>query len=115
MGSTAPTARKQNSVAANTYANATSWGRRSARGRADKSATLPRPTCHPAGRFDDLARTRSCPMARGDVRIGVTLAFEECKRRNYMTNKSKRNNPDRIALRKYCKWCKTHTSHRETR
>ena len=31
------------------------------------------------------------------------------------TNKSKRNNPDRITLRKYCKWCKQHTSHRETR
>ena len=45
-------------------------------------------------------------MARGDVRIGVTLACEECKRRNYMTNKSKRNNPDRIALRKFCKWCR---------
>lgn len=54
-------------------------------------------------------------MARGDVRIGVTLACEECKRRNYMTKKSKRNNPDRIALRKYCKWCRNHTSHKETR
>ena len=48
-------------------------------------------------------------MARGDVRIAVTLACEECKRRNYQTNKSKRNNPDRIALRKYCKWCRRHT------
>ena len=38
-------------------------------------------------------------MARGDVRIAVTLACEECKRRNYQTNKSKRNNPDRISLR----------------
>ncbi len=45
-------------------------------------------------------------MARGDVRIAVTLACEECKRRNYQTNKSKRNNPDRISLRKYCKWCR---------
>src|SRR3954452_4930699 len=54
-------------------------------------------------------------MARGDVRIAVTLACEECKRRNYQTNKSKRNNPDRITLRKYCKWCRSHTSHRETR
>ena len=35
-------------------------------------------------------------MARGDVRIAVTLACEDCKRRNYQTNKSKRNNPDRI-------------------
>ena len=54
-------------------------------------------------------------MARGDVRIAVTLACEVCKRRNYQTNKSKRNNPDRISLRKYCRWCKQHTGHRETR
>jgi large subunit ribosomal protein L33 len=54
-------------------------------------------------------------MARGDVRIAVTLACEECKRRNYQTNKSKRNNPDRISMRKYCRWCRRHTSHRETR
>jgi large subunit ribosomal protein L33 len=58
---------------------------------------------------------RADTMARGDVRIAVTLACEECKRRNYQTNKSKRNNPDRISLRKYCKWCRQHTGHRETR
>ena len=49
-------------------------------------------------------------MARGDVRIAVTLACEECKRRNYQTNKSKRNNPERITLRKYCRWCRRHTA-----
>ena len=54
-------------------------------------------------------------MARGDVRIAITLACEECKRRNYQTNKSKRNNPDRVTLRKFCRWCRRHTSHRETR
>ena len=48
-------------------------------------------------------------MARGDVRIAVTLACEECKRRNYQTEKSKRNDPDRIELRKYCRWCGRHT------
>jgi large subunit ribosomal protein L33 len=55
------------------------------------------------------------PMARGDVRIAVTLACEECKRRNYQTEKSKRNNPDRIEFRKYCRWCGKHTPHKETR
>ena len=54
-------------------------------------------------------------MARGDVRIAVTLACEDCKRRNYQTNKSKRNNPERLQLRKYCRWCRCHTAHRETR
>ena len=42
-------------------------------------------------------------MARGDVRIAVTLACEDCKRRNYQTNKSKRNDPERINFKKYCK------------
>jgi large subunit ribosomal protein L33 len=54
-------------------------------------------------------------MARGDVRIAVTLACEECKRRNYQTNKSRRNSPNRIELRKYCRWCRRHTPHKETR
>jgi len=54
-------------------------------------------------------------MARGDVRIAVTLACEECKRRNYQTEKSKRNNPDRVELRKFCRWCRKHTPHKETR
>ena len=54
-------------------------------------------------------------VARGDIRIAVTLACEDCKRRNYQTNKSKRNNPDRIELRKYCRWCGKHTPHKETR
>ncbi len=54
-------------------------------------------------------------MARGDVRIAVTLACEDCKRRNYQTNKSRRNSPDRVELRKYCRWCGKHTAHKETR
>ena len=59
--------------------------------------------------------TPSGAMARGDVRIAVTLACEECKRRNYNSEKSKRNHPDRIELRKYCRWCGSHTAHKETR
>jgi large subunit ribosomal protein L33 len=54
-------------------------------------------------------------MARGDVRVAATLACEVCKRRNYQTKKNKRNTPDRLTLSKYCRWCRTHTSHKETR
>lgn len=54
-------------------------------------------------------------MARGDVRVAITLACEDCKRRNYQTKKNKRNSPDRLAVSKYCKWCRSHTSHKETR
>jgi large subunit ribosomal protein L33 len=53
-------------------------------------------------------------MATG-VRVGITLACVECKRRNYQTEKSKRNDPDRIEFKKYCRWCGRHTPHRETR
>ncbi|MDI6800380.1 MAG: 50S ribosomal protein L33 [Actinomycetota bacterium] len=49
------------------------------------------------------------------MRTIITLACTECKRRNYATNKNKRNDPDRIELKKYCKWCKNHTLHKETR
>ncbi len=49
------------------------------------------------------------------MRQMVTLACAECKRRNYATNKNKRNDPNRIELKKYCKWCKKHTLHKETR
>ncbi len=63
----------------------------------------------------EVACQSSGAMARGDIRIAVTLACEECKRRNYQSEKSKRNDPDRIELRKYCRWCGRHTPHKETR
>jgi large subunit ribosomal protein L33 len=49
------------------------------------------------------------------VRVAITLACTECKRRNYQTQKSKRNSPDRVEFKKYCRWCGRHTPHRETR
>jgi large subunit ribosomal protein L33 len=45
----------------------------------------------------------------------ITLACSVCKRRNYVTTKNKKNDPDRLELRKYCRWCRKHTPHRETR
>ncbi len=49
------------------------------------------------------------------MRNAVTLACVECKQRNYQTNKNKKNDPDRIELNKYCKFCKKHTLHKETK
>ena len=49
------------------------------------------------------------------MRVSVTLACTECKQRNYDTKKNKRNTTDRIELKKYCRFCKEHTLHRETR
>ncbi|MDR7483613.1 MAG: 50S ribosomal protein L33 [Armatimonadota bacterium] len=50
-----------------------------------------------------------------DLRPIVTLACTVCRRRTYTTTKNKRNDPDRLERRKYCKWCRRHTPHRETR
>ena len=49
------------------------------------------------------------------LRTRITLACTECKQRNYQTNKNKKNDPDRIELNKYCKFCKKHTLHKETK
>ncbi|WP_200967086.1 50S ribosomal protein L33 [Insulibacter thermoxylanivorax] len=49
------------------------------------------------------------------MRVIVTLACTVCKQRNYTTNKNKRTHPDRMELRKHCKFCNQHTIHRETR
>jgi large subunit ribosomal protein L33 len=54
-------------------------------------------------------------MAKTGVRVPITLACTECKRRNYQSEKSKRNTPDRVEFKKYCRWCRQHTLHRETR
>ena len=50
-----------------------------------------------------------------DKRIKVTLACSECKQRNYNTMKNKKNDPDRLEMSKYCRFCKKHTSHKETK
>ena len=34
---------------------------------------------------------------------------------NYDSQKNKKNDPDRIEVKKYCKFCKKHTVHKETK
>ncbi len=50
-----------------------------------------------------------------EVRVKVTLVCTECKQRNYDTKKNKKNNPDRLELKKYCKFCRKHTLHKESK
>ncbi len=45
----------------------------------------------------------------------VTLACTDCKRRTYSTTKNRTSHPGRMQLRKYCRFCRTHVLHRETR
>jgi large subunit ribosomal protein L33 len=50
-----------------------------------------------------------------DRRVHVTLECSNCKRRNYITEKNRHNNRDRIELKKHCRFCGNHTLHKETR
>ena len=54
-------------------------------------------------------------MAKNEKRVKVTLACEQCKRRNYITTKNRQNDRERIEMQKYCKWDRSHTLHKETR
>ncbi|MFI5034707.1 MAG: 50S ribosomal protein L33 [Acidimicrobiales bacterium] len=54
-------------------------------------------------------------MAKNEKRVQVTLACEVCKRRNYITMKSKVNDRERIEMSKYCRFDRRHTKHKETR
>ncbi len=49
------------------------------------------------------------------MRDKVILACGQCKRRNYTTKKNKKNTPDKLEFKKYCRFCKTHTPHKETK
>jgi large subunit ribosomal protein L33 len=43
------------------------------------------------------------------------LACTECKRRNYITDKNRRNTSSRLEKKKFCPEEKRHTLHRETK
>ncbi len=53
-------------------------------------------------------------MAAGH-RINITLECQECKRRNYSTRKNRRNTPEKLSLKKYCRFCRRQTEHKETK
>ena len=49
------------------------------------------------------------------MRENVTLQCSDCKRRNYVTTKNKKNTTEKLSFSKYCRWCRKHTVHKETR
>jgi large subunit ribosomal protein L33 len=52
------------------------------------------------------------PHEQSGGRVPVSLACSECKARNYKTTKIPGH---LVELKKYCKMCKKHTLHRETK
>ncbi|MBU4474989.1 MAG: 50S ribosomal protein L33 [Deltaproteobacteria bacterium] len=45
----------------------------------------------------------------------VTLACTTCKQRNYTTTKNKRKTTEKMEFKKYCRFCRLHTIHKETK
>ncbi|MEK7803313.1 MAG: 50S ribosomal protein L33 [Deltaproteobacteria bacterium] len=45
----------------------------------------------------------------------ITLACSDCKNRNYTTTKNKKTTTERLELKKYCRHCRKHTVHKETK
>lgn len=52
---------------------------------------------------------------KGEARNIIYLACTECKDRTYTTSKNKKNDPDRLELKKYCPKCRTHRLYREVK
>jgi large subunit ribosomal protein L33 len=49
------------------------------------------------------------------VRIILLLQCTECKNRNYSTMKNKKNTTGKLEIKKYCRSCRKHTLHKETK
>jgi large subunit ribosomal protein L33 len=54
-------------------------------------------------------------MAKVENRPTLQLACTVCKERTYTTRKNKKNDPNRIELKKYCPRCRRHTLHKEAK
>ena len=47
------------------------------------------------------------------MREPIQFQCTECKRINYNSMKDKKKSPDKIELKKYCRFCRKHVIHRE--
>ncbi|MCM8831516.1 MAG: 50S ribosomal protein L33 [Candidatus Omnitrophica bacterium] len=45
----------------------------------------------------------------------ISLECSVCKRKNYYTTKNKRKHPEKFTINKFCKFCKKHTEHKESK
>ena len=50
---------------------------------------------------------------KGENRIIITLSCEGCGGRDYTTTKNKKNDTQRLELKKYCPSCRAHKVYKE--
>lgn len=51
---------------------------------------------------------------KGGHRITLGLTCSVCKNRNYITQRNKLNTLEKLKLKKFCKYCRKTTEHKET-
>ncbi|MDP8260194.1 MAG: 50S ribosomal protein L33 [Candidatus Gygaella obscura] len=47
------------------------------------------------------------------MRETITLQCPDCKNRNYTTTKNKKLHTEKLEIKKFCKFCRSHTAHKE--
>ncbi len=65
---------------------------------------------------DDPGVIGRCPLRNMATRVPITLACTMCSARNYKTTRTlAAGQQGALELKKFCKGCKQHTLHRETK
>ena len=72
---------------------------------------------NPDGSIGNENRSDFLPrgMARNEMRPVTRLKSSAGTSFTYVTTKNRRNDPDRLTLKKFCPNCRVHRDHRETR
>ncbi len=45
----------------------------------------------------------------------IALSCTTCKRKNYYTTKNKRKHPEKVLIKKFCRFCRKHLDHKEAK
>ncbi|TLZ69398.1 MAG: 50S ribosomal protein L33 [Methanobacteriota archaeon] len=45
----------------------------------------------------------------------ITFQCSQCKRRNYVSTKNRKKTTEKLEFKKFCRWCRSHTLHKETK
>ena len=67
------------------------------------------------GTSDERGQPIPDPDKDAAMRDIIALACNECKRRNYSTTKNKKKTTERLEFSKFCRFCRKHTGHKETK
>lgn len=49
------------------------------------------------------------------MRDNITLACTDCDQRNYVTTRNKKTQLQKLEMKKFCKFCRKHVLHKETK